>query len=60
MRNWQRWTLTLVLGFLGGVIQCASDTQPQAAADYIRHGFIGLGPAVACLQLVLKNEEGAA
>ena len=43
MRNWQRWTLTLVLGFLGGVIQCASDTQPQTAADYIRHGFIGLG-----------------
>ena len=60
MRNWQRWAITIASGFLGGLIQCASDSQPQAFMDYFRHGLIGLGPAVAALQLTLNQNEKAA
>lgn len=60
MRNWQRWIVTLSLAFFGGIIQCASDSKPQTLGDYVRHGLIGLGPAVAALQLTLNRQESEA
>lgn len=53
--NSKRWLLSLALGFFGGVCQCASDTQPQGINDYVRHGFIGLAPAIACLKITLDR-----
>lgn len=57
MQNWHRWVLTLVLGFAGGVIQCASSGHSETAADYIRSGIIGLGPAIGALNLSLQKTE---
>jgi hypothetical protein len=60
MRNWQRWTLTLALGFLGGLVQCASGQGNPALRDYVRAGLIGLGPAIACLNITLNQNETSA
>ena len=58
MSNWQRWTVTLVIGGMGGLISCVSDSsQPQPMYDYVRHVLIGMAPAVAALQLTLTKEE---
>lgn len=54
LTNLQRWLLTFAMGAMGGVLQCAMDTQPQHFADYVRHAIIGLGPATAALNLTLK------
>lgn len=53
--NTKKWLLTFTLGFLGGVVQCASDSKPQTIGDYVRHGLIGLGPAIAGLNLTLDK-----
>ena len=57
MRNWQRWALTFATAFLGGMIECAADTKPQALSDYVRHGLIGMVPAVMALKLTLNEDE---
>lgn len=57
MNYLQKWMLTLSLGFLGGMVQCASDSKPQTVDDYVRHGLIGLGPAIAGLQLTLSSNQ---
>lgn len=58
MKNYHRWLFSLLLGFLGGVIMCASDGDSrQKFADYFRHGLIGMGPAVASLKMTLSGDE---
>lgn len=56
-QNVAKWALTFALGALGGVIQCASDTQPQHGIDFLRHALIGMGPAVAALNITLSNSK---
>ncbi len=56
MKNWQKWALTLALGFGGGVIGVATDTQDHPAKDYVRQGLLGLAPAVAALKMTLNND----
>jgi hypothetical protein len=58
MKNWHRWLLTCIIATLGGVVQCAADTQPQSFQDYVRHAAIGLAPAIAALKMTLDKGGG--
>lgn len=55
MRNWHRWLITLGLGFLGGVVMCAAD-DAASFGSYVRHGLLGMGPAVAALKMNLEQK----
>ena len=55
MNNLSRYLLTLGLGFLGGVGTAAAEDEKNP--DYLRHGIIGMGPAVVALQLTLQKSE---
>lgn len=55
MQNWHRWAMTIGLAFFGGVITAASDHDAKLM-DYLRHGLISAGPAVAALNVTLTRE----
>lgn len=55
MNNLTRYLITLAVGFLGGVIAAAVANEP--AAEYLRHGLIGMAPALATLQMTLTKSD---
>lgn len=55
MTNWHKWVLSIIVGFLGGVIAAASD-HGAGITDFVRHGLIGAGPAVAALNVRLQKD----
>lgn len=54
MTNWHKWVLSIIVGFFGGVIAAASD-HGASLSDFMRHGLIGAGPAVAALNVSLAK-----
>lgn len=57
LTNPQKWILTLLLGFLGGLVQAAVDGHQMSWGGYVRHGLLGMGPAIAALNLNLNQPE---
>lgn len=61
MKNWHRWTLAVILGFVAGICTVAS-VQPNAPwVDpwaFLKGGMIGMAPAVAALKMTLENADG--
>jgi len=58
MRNWQRWGLSILIGFGAGSIEAASDPKANLS-DIVRHGFISLAPTLAALKMTLNQDESA-
>ncbi len=58
MRNYQRWFITLALGFLVGAATSATDAK-ATPWDVIRHGIAGMGPGAVGLRMTLSKDESA-
>ncbi len=52
--NAWRHAIVIILAFLGGGITCLSDSS-ITLMDFIRHGAIACGPALAALRMTLEH-----
>lgn len=59
LNNVFRWVLMFALTFGTGAIQAMADGHAEPG-DILRHGFIGLLPAIAALKMTLEHKGGAA
>lgn len=56
MRNWQRWGLSILMGFGCGAGAAAMDPKANFG-DVMRHGIGGALPCMAALKMTINQDE---